>query len=100
MTMIYKQITISILLTIPLLYFKYGHPLTIVFPGCLLLQGWSGVPKYFIILCVCCIWFKFYDNKMVKSPLILVILHLTQPKVANQQQQKDLLIKHNLFSSQ
>ena len=37
-----------------------------------------------------------YGNKMVKSPFSCVILPLTQPQVANQQQQKNNNIKKNL----
>ena len=34
---------------------------------------------------------KCYDNKMVKSPLILIILYLIKPQVANQQKKRILL---------
>ena len=35
---------------------------------------------------------KCYDNKMVKSPYNCVIFPLTQPQVANQQQQQQKII--------
>ena len=37
---------------------------------------------------------KFYDNKKVKSPYNWVISLLTQPQVANQQQQQKVLKGH------
>ena len=39
-----------------------------------------------VILLVQC-----YDNKMIKSPLILVIVYLIKPQVANQQKKEDIL---------
>ena len=35
---------------------------------------------------------KCYDNKMVKSPFILIIVYLIKPQMANQQQKKQKTI--------